>query len=173
VKQDTVPYLMENGLLPLEQPFIDRDGDPYARALEQAALLRRPTELGEIDAGALAEFLEEWADEMLSAVRSHLVNLMAHAAKAALSRNPDLVGHWRSECVECHDRLIDAYRSSMRARIDTPALWKRACRKVTASFADHGEPAPPLPADCPFDLDQLLDADLDLDCLVGQVTRPR
>src|SRR6185437_1585934 len=105
------------------------------------ALLRRPPGLGKIDAGALADFLDEWADEMLAAVRSHLVNLMAHAAKAALSRNPDVVGHWRSECAEFHDRLVDVYRPSMRARIDMPALWKRAGRKVAASFADHGEPA--------------------------------
>jgi hypothetical protein len=94
-----MPSPLENDR-PLEQPLIDRDGASYAWALEQTALLRRRTELGKIDTGALAEFLEEWADEMLAAVRSQLVNMMAHAAKAALSRNPDVVGHWRSECIE-------------------------------------------------------------------------
>ncbi|HVA11884.1 MAG TPA: DUF29 family protein [Stellaceae bacterium] len=150
--------------------LIDRHRDPYAWALEQAAFLRRGVAgRAAIDAAGLCEFLEEWADEMLSAVRSQLVNLMAHATKAALSRNPEIVGHWRSECAEFHDRLVDAYRPSMRDKIDMATLWKRAGRKVYASFADHGEPRPRLPAECPFTLDQLLDPDLDLDRLVATV----
>ena|SRR5689334_3541751 len=166
--------LMDSGLPALSKRFLsDREGDPYAWALQQAALLRGETEWGRIDTGALAEFLEEWADEMLAAVRSHLVNLMAHAAKAALSHNPDVIGHWRSECVEFHDRLIDLYRPSVRSRIDMPALWKRAGRKVAASFADHGEPAPLFPADCPFALDEPVAADLDVNWLVARVTARR
>lgn len=35
---------------------------------------------------------------------------LAHAAKVAMTRNPAVIGHWRSECVEFRDRLIDAYR---------------------------------------------------------------
>lgn len=168
-----MPGLLEKDPPPDERSLVDRDSDPYAWALQRAAMLRRPIGWDRTDGADLAEFLEEWADAMLAAVRSHLVNLMTHAAKAALSRNPDVIGHWRSECVEFHDRLIDAYRPSMRAKINMPALWKRACRKVIASFADHGEPVPPLPADCPFALDELIDADPDVDRLVGQVTRPR
>lgn len=168
-----MPGLLEKELPPDERSLADHDDDPYAWAIEQALLLRQPAERGKIDAGALAEFLDEWAGEMLGAVRSHVVNLMAHAAKAALSRNPDVVGHWRSECIEFHDRLIDAYRPSMRAKIDMQALWKRAGRKVAASFADHREPAPPLPADCPFALGELIDADLDPGRLVERIATLR
>src|SRR5229473_67383 len=106
-------------MVPIRQPITDRHDDPFAWALAQAALLRRGAAGRKaIDAVGLSEFLEEWADEMLSAVRSQLVNLMAHAAKAATSRNPEIVGHWRSECIEFHDRLVDAYRPSMGAKID-------------------------------------------------------
>lgn len=148
--------------------IIERHQDPYAWALAQAALLRAgAARLKSIDAAELSEFLEEWADEMLSAVRSQMVNLMAHATKAALSRNPEIVGHWRSECVEFHDRLVDAHRPSMRDKVAMGRLWQRACRKVYASFADHGEAKPGLPAGCPFTLDQLLNSDLDLDKLVA------
>ena len=151
----------------------DRHRDPYAWALAQAALLRRGgAGLKAIDATALSEFLEERADEMLSAARSQLVNLMAHAMKAALSRNPDVVGHWRSECIGFHDRLIDAYRPSMRDRIDMGTLWKRAGRKVYASFADYGEAKPDLPAECPFTLDQLIDPNFDLERLAATVSAP-
>jgi hypothetical protein len=106
---------------------------------------------------------------MLSGVRGQLVNLMAHAAKVARSRNPAVIGHWRGECVEFHDRLIDEYHPSMRDRIDMAALWHRARRKVDASFADHGEPAPVLPAGCPFILDELIDPDLDIERLVAKL----
>src|SRR5437588_4210824 len=65
---------------------IERDKDPYAWALAQAALLRLgAVGLNSVDAAGLCEFLEEWAHEMLSTVRSQVVNLMAHAAKAATS----------------------------------------------------------------------------------------
>jgi len=160
-------------MVPDDLQLIDRHRDPYAWALEQAAFLRRGRPgPNAVDAVALSEFLEEWADEMLSAARSQLVDLMAHATKAALSRNPDVVGHWRSECIEFHDRIIDEYRPSMRDKIDIDALWKRACRKVVASFADHDAPRPQLPAQCPFTLDRLLDPDLDLDRLVVSVRAP-
>jgi hypothetical protein len=149
--------------MPDDLQLTDRHRDPYAWALEQAAFLQRgAVGLKAVDAAALGEFLEEWANEMLSAVRSQLVNMMAHIAKAGLSRNPDVVGHWRSECTEFNDRLVDGYRPSMRDRIDMASLWRRACRKVRASFADHGEPEPRLRSECPFTLDQLIDPDLDL-----------
>jgi hypothetical protein len=147
---------------------IDRDRDPYAWALAQAAALRaRGAKFAALDRAGLSDFLDEWADEMLSGVRSQMVNLLAHAAKAARSRNPQVVGHWRSECVEFHDRIVDAYRPSMHDKIDIASLWRRARRKVFASFDDAGEPRPQLPAACPVTFDDLVDPDLDIDRLVA------
>lgn len=144
--------------------------DPYAWARTQAALLRQGTTgLKTLDFEGLGDFLDEWADDMLSTARSHMVNLLAHATKVAKTRNPDVVGHWRSECVEFHDRLIEAYRPSMRDRIDLTSLWRRALRKVFASFDDHGEPRPSLPAQCPVSLDDLVDPELDFDRLVATI----
>ena len=148
----------------------ERHEDAYAWALAQAERLRRgSTGLKGVDRAGLSEFLEEWAEEVLSGARGQLVNLMAHAAKVASSRNPGVLGHWRSECVEFHDRLIDEYRPSMRDKIDMAAPWRRARRKVNASFADHGEAAPVLPAACPFSLDEVLDPDLDIERLVAKL----
>ena len=148
----------------------ERHEDPYAWVLAQAARLRRGSAgLKGVDRTGLSEFLEEWAEEMLSGARSQLVNLMAHAAKVARSRNPAVLGHWRSECVEFHDRLIDAYRPLMRDKIDMAGLWRRARRKVIASFADHAEPQPVLPMACPFSLDELIDPDLDIERLVAKL----
>jgi hypothetical protein len=148
----------------------ERHEDPYAWALAQAARLRRGSAgLKGLDRAGLSEFLEEWAEETLSSARSRLVNLMADMAKVARSRNPAALGHWRSECVEFHDRLVDAYRPSMRDKMDMASLWRRARRQVTASFADHGEPQPVLPAACPFTLDELIDPDLDVERLVAML----
>jgi hypothetical protein len=144
-----------------------REDDPFAWALELAAKVRhRQGALALSDREALSEFLEEWAEEMLAAVRSQMVNLLSHAAKVANTRNPDVIGHWRSECIEFHDRLVDAYRPSMRDKIDIASLWRRAQRKVDASFRDNGEPLPTPAAQCPVTIDELIDPELDLDRLV-------
>lgn len=156
--------------MPEGMSIADLHDDPYAWARTQAALLRGGASLKALDRPGLGEFLEQWADDMLSAARGQMVNLLAHAVKAAKTRNPDVVGHWRSECVEFHDRLIEAYRSSMRERIDMAGVWRRAYRKVIASFDDHGEPRPALPARCPVALDELVDPDLDIDRLVATLS---
>jgi hypothetical protein len=147
------------------------EDDPFAWALTLSAQLRhRQGALKASDREALSDFLEEWAAEMLATVRSQLVNLLAHAAKVANTRNPDVIGHWRSECIEFHDRLIDAYRPSMRDRLDMTSLWRRAQRKVFASFDDHGEERPSFPAQCPVDLDDLIDPNLDFDRLAAAIS---
>jgi hypothetical protein len=124
----------------------DLHDDPYAWARTQAVLLRRGSAgFKTLDTEGLSDFLEEWADDMLSTARSHLVNLLAHAAKVAKTR------------------------PSMRDRSDLPSLWPRALRKVFASFDDHGEPRPSFPAQCPVPLDDLVDPELDLDRLVATI----
>jgi hypothetical protein len=153
---------------------VDREQDPYAWALAQSALIARGAAgVKRLDTEALKGFLEEAAEEMLLKVTSQLVNLLAHAAKVAHSRNPNIVGHWRSECVEFHDQIVDAYRSSMRPRIDMDVLWRRAKRKASASFADHGEPPPQLPTACPFTVEDLVDPDLDIERLVESLRATR
>ncbi|TMK29714.1 MAG: DUF29 family protein [Alphaproteobacteria bacterium] len=128
----------------------ERHEDAYAWALAQAARLRRGgAGLKGLDRAELSDFLEEWAEEMLSGARSQLVNLMAHAAKVARSRNPAVIGHWRSECVEFHDRLIEEYRASMRDRIDIaslgdgPAAKSKQASPTTANRLPHCRPIAP------------------------------
>jgi hypothetical protein len=146
--------------------------DPFTWALTLATQLRhRQGGLKAVDREALSDFLEEWAAEMLDTVRSQMVNLLAHAAKVATTRNPEVIGHWRSECTEFHDRVVGTYRPSMRIKIDVPSLWHRAQRKVLASFKDNGEPPPDLPTQCPIGIDDLIDPNLDLDHLVAAIRR--
>jgi len=75
--------------MPESLRITERHEDPYAWAVSQGARLRRSTAgLNGVDRAGLSEFLEEWAEEMLSGTRSQLVNLMAHMAKVARPRNP-------------------------------------------------------------------------------------
>jgi hypothetical protein len=84
--------------MPESLRITERHEDPYAWVLAQAARLRRGSAgLKGVDRAGLSEFLEEWAEEMLSGARSQLVNLMAHMAKVARPRNPAVLGDWRRE----------------------------------------------------------------------------
>jgi hypothetical protein len=141
----------------------NRDADEYAWLLNQATALR---DRRGVDIDALAAFIEESAEEMLSRVTSQMVNLIAHLTKAAYTRNPEALGHWRSECAEFHDQIIDSYRPSMRQKIDMDILWRRAKRKVYASFQDYGEPRPDLPEECPLTFGQVTGHDLNFENVV-------
>lgn len=147
-----------------------RHEDEYAWLRAQAVALDagRPDHF---DPLAVSAYLHEAAETMIAAVRSQLVNLMAHACKVALTRNPHVVAHWRSELTNFHDEVQSLYRPSMAQHLSLDPLWRRARRKVIASFRDHGEPLPDLPDPCPFRVDRLLDPDLDIDALVDDLRK--
>lgn len=143
---------------------MERDADEYAWLLSQADALKRRRG---VDHDGIRDFLEEAAEDMLSRVTSQIVNLLAHTAKAAHTKNSQVIGHWRSECAEFHDQIVDAYRPSMRQKIDMQALWKRAQRKVYASFEDHGEPRPNLPKHVTVAVETIVDPDLHFEMMIG------
>lgn len=144
----------------------DREADEYAWLVNQADAIRRRSG---IDYDALAAFIEESADDMVRGVKSNITHLLAHAAKAAHTKNPDVIGHWRTECTRFHTEILNDYCPSMHQKIEPEMalLWKRAKRLVYASFEDHGEPRPRLPDYCPVSLEALLDPDLHLDFMIG------
>jgi hypothetical protein len=142
----------------------DRHNDPYAWLMVQAEAVKNRRG---IDYAGLSELIQEMADEIMSKATSQMVNLMAHVMKVIHTRNPEVIGHWRSEIVEFQDQIRDAYRPSMRQSIDMDLLWRRACRKVVASFLDHGEPKPDLPKECPFTIEALTEGDILTDILGG------
>lgn len=73
--------------------------------------------------------------------------------------------------MQFHDRIVDSYRFSMRGKINMASLWRRASRKVIASFDDFREPRPHLDPACPFRLEDVIDPNADLDRLVDLVRR--
>jgi hypothetical protein len=150
----------------MTEVLIDRHDDPYAWLMGQARAVKQRWG---IDYTGLSEFIEETADEIMSKATSQMIKLMAHVMKVIHTRNPEVIGHWRTDIVEFQNQILDSYRPSMRRSIDMDKLWQRACRKVEASFLDHGEPKPNLPKKCPFTIEMLTDESIDPEALPTEV----
>ncbi len=145
------------------------DKDFYAWTLDQAAVLRQLPPTDGVDLGHLAEEIEDLGSERLHAVTSNLVHLLAHLLKAAFSRNPQVLSHWRSECVAFQRNARVRYSNSMRQHIDLADLFSDARRAAMADFADAGEPVPPLPSTCPIPLAELLERDFNFDAALERL----
>jgi hypothetical protein len=57
----------------------------------------------------------------------------------------------------------------MRQAIDVDFLWPRARRRTRLEFEIDGQPAPGLPQDCPFTLDELTDGQADPRALAARL----
>ena len=125
----------------------------------QGALLRRLAngELvnsAELDWPNIAEEVESVGRSQLSAVRSHLVQSLAHDLKAEawpLSRD---VPHWRTEARRHRFEAAEAFAPSMRQRIDLAKLYRQAIKLLPETI--DGQPPLPIPEQCPVTLDELL-----------------
>jgi hypothetical protein len=125
---------------------------------QQADLLRRLAR-GErvnqqIDWENVSEEIESVGRGQLSAVRSLLVQALAHDLKAAAWPLSHEVLHWRAEARGFRDDAAEAFTPSMRQRIDVADLYRRTLRKLPDKM--DGQPPGLLPESCPVTLDELL-----------------
>jgi hypothetical protein len=125
---------------------------------QQADLLRRLAR-GErvndaIDWENLIEEVESVGRSELTAVKSLLINALEHMIKIHVwPAGP--VEHWRHEVLVFLGDAQDRFSPSMRQAIDIAQLWRRA---VTRALPEGQSPPLPIPAQCPFALDDLLPA---------------
>ena len=135
------------------------DTDILEWSEHQGALLRRlaNSELvnsAELDWPNIAEEIESVGRSQLSAVRSHLVQSLAHDLKAEawpLSRD---VPHWRAEARRQRFEAAEAFAPSMRQRLDLAKLYRQAIKLLPETI--DGQPPLPVPEQCPVTLDELL-----------------
>ena len=128
---------------------------------QQAALLRRLA-AGErvneqIDWENVIDEVESVGSEQLHAVESFLVQALVHMLKAEawpLSRD---AAHWQAEARRFRDDAAARFVPSMRQRIDTGKLYRRALRAVPDTV--DGTAPLPIPTTCPVTLDELLSED--------------
>jgi hypothetical protein len=124
----------------------------------QAELLRRLA-AGErvndqVDWENVIEEVESVGSEQLHSVESLLVQAIAHRLKAYGWPQARDVDNWQADAERFRGDAISRFTPAMRQRLDLARLYRRALRAVPARM--DGEPPLPLPAECPWPLDELL-----------------
>ena len=148
------------------------DTDILIWSEHQADLLRRLAD-GErlndtIDWENVIEEVESVGRSELHGCERLLLQALIHLLKLHLAPRSRSASHWRGEIVTF---LIDAQRyfsPSMRQRIELAALYAQALYRLRVEA--RGKRNPQLPATCPFDLDDLLVAEPDIEALLAKVS---
>jgi hypothetical protein len=80
------------------------------------------------------------------------------------------VRHWTKETNTFLYVAAKRYRPSMRRSIDHGALWSDARRLAAQDLEIDGHAVPPLPRECPFDVDALVSGAAEARALAAQLT---
>jgi lipid II:glycine glycyltransferase (peptidoglycan interpeptide bridge formation enzyme) len=144
------------------------DTDFYAWTQQQAEKLREVRD-NRLDAENLAEEVADLGKSELRAMTGHLDQLLIHLLKAAYSPAQVPKHGWLNEADLHHREMLKAFSPSMRQKIDLASSWRTAVRQTNRELADYGEA--PLPSDigCPFTIDALLSADVDVDAAIDRL----
>jgi len=135
------------------------DEDIVLWSERQGELLRRRAagELvndAELDWPNIAEEIESVGNEQRFAVESLLVQGIVHMLNA--HRWPDCrdAPVWRADSMRFLGDAAARFVPSMRQRLELARIWRRALRAIPDTI--DGEALLPLPATCPYTLDELL-----------------
>jgi hypothetical protein len=112
----------------------------------------------QIDWENVVEEIETVGRSEVRAVTSALQNGIQHKLYLLGWPNVVAVRHWHHEVRVQLAQAAKDYRESMRKEIqpDLPDLYRLACLGVERHMLDESEPVSPLPASCPWTLDELL-----------------
>ena len=135
------------------------DADILEWSERQAALLRRIAageriNTAELDWPNIIEEVESVGNEQLHAVESLLVQLLIHRLKLMAWPQSLAVRGWEKEVRVFGLQVRRRYAPSMRQRLDLPGLYEEALLSLPETL-DERAPLP-IPAACPFALDDLL-----------------
>jgi hypothetical protein len=130
---------------------------------EQAALLRRLV-AGErvndlIDWANVVDEIESVGNEQLHAVSSLLTQSIIHRLTVMAWPEARDADNWRAEAERFGGDAADRFAPSMGRRLDVAQIYRRALRAVPATM--YGDARPPLPAICPWSVDELLGSESD------------
>jgi hypothetical protein len=131
------------------------DTDVVLWAEEQAAALRRRS-ANTLDWEHLAEEIEDVGRSETEAVMSLLTNVMGHKLRLIGWPDHGAANHWQHEIRAWLARIAKRHRASMHVDKELADLFRIARLDTDAHMLDAGPPAVPLPATCPWTLDQLL-----------------
>jgi len=137
------------------------DTDILVWSEHQAELLRRLA-AGErvndqVDWENVIEEVESVGSEQLHSVESLLVQAIAHRLKAQGWPEARDIDTWQADAERFRGDAVSRFAPSMLQRLDPVRIYRRALRAVPARM--DGQPPLPLPAECPWSLDELLSDD--------------
>jgi hypothetical protein len=137
----------------------DYDTDILLWSERQGDLLRRRAagdlvNDAELDWPNIAEEIESVGREQLHAVESLLRQAIIHRLKVIAWPPSSAVAGWQDEELHFRQDARDRYTPAMRQRIDLARIYRRALQRVPRQI--DGLPPQPLPAACPWTLDELL-----------------
>ncbi len=146
--------------------------DALAWAERQADLLRRLAAgervNDEVDWPNVIEEVQDVGRSALRSCRSLLRHAMTHLLKLHAWPASRSVSHWREETESFIDDAEDCFAPSMRQHIDLPDLYRRALKQFRLATDDSGAPRP-VPATCPFVLDDFFSSDADVQTLAQKL----
>jgi Domain of unknown function DUF29 len=133
------------------------EDDFYAWTQQQAELLRQLRPAGnELDLENIAEEIEDLGRSDLRAAQSLCEHVIEHFLKLEYSGLEQPADHWRDEIVEWRLQLEKILTRSIEAKLDLPARYRAALRLVRRLERDVPGLASRLPAECPYQLDQII-----------------
>ena len=146
--------------------------DALAWAERQAELLRRLAageRLNEpVDWPNVIEEVQDVGLSELRACKSLLRQTLVHLLKLYAWPGSTAAAHWRSEVIGFRADMRDRLAPSMRQRISLDEIYRVALEQVQAGTDNSGEPRP-MPATCPFVLDDFLFLGADIQILVRKL----
>lgn len=117
----------------------------------------------ELDIENVAEEIESVGRSELAAVESGIRLIFLHLTKLFAEVDSNAARHWRGEIVGFHSAMTGRYAPSMRQRIYLDEIWRSARHQLMLAYeGDQKSLVAGLPANCPFDLDDLLVEHLDI-----------
>lgn len=140
------------------------DVDFYQWTQEQAAILRGMSrDACPLDLDNLTEEVEDMGRDEIRVISSLLRQTITHLLKTDIAPDTPPSDHWFDEIVTFQGDAVLAFSPGLKQRLDLEKIWRVACNGATRSLENRGVTVPPLPANCPLTLDDLLDPEFDPD----------
>jgi len=147
--------------------------DALAWADHQAALLRRlAAGEGVNEAVDWPHVIEEVQDIGLSELRacqSLLEQALTHLLKLHAMPDSASAKHWRDKVQAFRHDVQRRFTPSMRQRIGLDNLYRKTAGRARTAMEENGVAPRPLPEECPFGLDELLNEGFGVAMLVAKL----
>lgn len=140
----------------------EHDTDFVGWTESQAGILRSmPAGTLGLDTENLAEEIADLGRSEIRETSTLLRQVLAHLVKLAAQPHAEPARHWMEEVLAFQGDAVLACSPGIRQRIDVATIWRLACNAARRSLAQYGVTIADLPAECPFTIEELLDADFD------------